>query len=417
MTSLLVMTIATFFLGILLNGLFAGYETGFISADRIRIRYLAEDENSEAASRLLDHMDQPDRMLTIVLVGTNVSLIFGTLAITKQFEQVWLSTLIATPMYLIFAEIVPKSIFRRHPTRLTLRLLPVIRFFEIVLLPLTIPTMLCVRAANFVMGLRTQGDNTLMSSEDDLRSLVDESAERGSIEKIEQEMIHGVISLQTTQAKEIMVPRTALQALPSTATRAELIEKFQETGLTRILIFEDSIDTILGVANVYDVMMEHASESETISGFIKEIAHVLDTKPIDDLLEELKQRGEHMAVVNDEYGGTLGIVTLEDTLEEIFGEIHDEHDQDYELIQQVGPRNYVIEGRMPLTEASEVMGLSIMEEEVETVGGWVMLKAGRIPTQGEKIRFDGFRVVVLEATPRRVTKIRLDLLDIPLVKD
>lgn len=407
-------TVATFFLGILLNGLFAGYETGFISADRIRVRYLAEDEEDPRAISLLNHLNRPDRMLTVVLIGTNVSLIFGTLAITKQIEQVWLSTLIATPMYLIFAEIVPKSVFRRHPTRLSLRMLPVIRIFEFILLPLTVPTMLCVRLANLLMGVGEQGESKLMSSEDDLRSLVDESAERGSIEKIEQEMIHGVISLQTRQAKEIMVPRTELQALPATATRDELIKKFQETGLTRILIFDETIDTILGVANVYDVMLGHTVESSTIESFARDIAHVLDSKPIDDLLEELKQKGEHMAVVNDEYGGTLGIVTLEDALEEIFGEIHDEHDQDYELIQQVGPRNYVIEGRMSLAEASEVMGLTIAEEEVETIGGWVMLKAGRIPTQGEKIRFDGFRVVVLEATPRRVTKIRLDLLDIPL---
>ena len=414
MMLIVVTTVAMFVLGIILNGLFAGYETGFISADRIRVRYLAEDEEDPRAIRLLKHLDHPDRMLTVVLVGTNVSLIFGTLAITKQIEHVWLSTLIATPMYLIFAEIVPKSVFRRHPTRLSLRMLPVIRFFEFVLLPLTVPTMLCVKTANLIMGVRTRGDNTLMSSEDDLRSLVDESAERGSIEKIEQEMIHGVISLQTRQAREIMVPRTEVQALSSTATRGELIQKFQDTGLTRILIYEDTIDSILGVANVYDVMLEHASENATLETFTRAIPHVLDSKPIDDLLDELKQRGEHMAVVNDEYGGTLGIVTLEDALEEIFGEIHDEHDQDYEQIQQVGPRNYVIEGRMPLAEASEVMGLSILESEVETVGGWVMLKAGRIPAQGEKIRFDGFRVIILEATPRRIAKIRLDLLDIPL---
>lgn len=412
--SIVMITMGLFFLGIALNGLFAGYETGFISADRIRIRYLAEEEDHPNAKRLLKHLETPDSMLTIVLVGTNVSLIFGTMAVTKQIEQAWLSTLIATPMFLIFAEIVPKSVFRAHPTQLALSLLPVIRFFELILLPLTAPTLLLVRIVRTLSGVTGDSEGTLMSSADDLRHLVDESAARGSIDKSEQEMIHGVISLQTKQAKEIMVPRTEVQALSSDATRDELIELFKSTGLTRILIYDETIDTILGVANVYDVMLDHESTDPSIARFVREVGHVPDTKPIDDLLEELKQRGEHLAVVTDEYGSTLGIVTLEDTLEEIFGEIHDEHDKAMELIQQVGPRNYVIDARMPLIELAEAINLSIDEDEVETVGGWVMLKAGRIPAQGEKVQFDWYRVIVLEGNNRRITKIRLDLLDMPL---
>jgi putative hemolysin len=412
--TLFIITVTTFFLGIALNGLFAGYETGFISLDRIRVRFLAEEENDTQAKKLLRHVEAPDMMLTIVLVGTNVSLIVGTLAITKQIPQVWLSTLIATPMFLIFAEIIPKSIFRQHPTHLSLQLLPIIRFFELLLMPLIIPTILCVKGANILMGVSSEDKTSLMNSEDDLRNLIDESAARGSIEKSEQRMIHGVMNLQTTQAKEIMVPRTEVTALPATASRGELVTLFKETGLTRILIFEETMDTILGVANVYDVMLDHDSEDSTISHFAREVSHVPDTKPIDDLLDELKQRGEHLAVVNDEYGGTLGIITLEDVLEEIFGEIHDEHDQAFEMIQQVGPRNYVIDGRMPLEEASEVINVSIEDDEVETVGGWVMHQAGRIPAQGEKIKVDGFRIVVLEGTAQRVVKIRLDLLEIPL---
>ncbi|MFP6582979.1 MAG: hemolysin family protein [Candidatus Hydrogenedentota bacterium] len=428
--SVVLFSIGIFFLGIALNGLFAGYETGFISADKIRLRYLAEEEDNAKAKQLLRHIEAPDTMLTIVLVGTNVSLIFGTLAITNQIvastkgfafisesvSHVWLPMLVATPMFLIFAEIVPKSIFRSHPTRLSLRLLPVIRFFEYLLLPLTAPTIILVKIARALLGVSGDQESTLMSSEDDLRNLVDESAARGSIEKSEQEMIHGVISLQTKQAKEIMVPRTEVQALPKSANREELIELFKHTGLTRILIYDESIDTILGVANVYDVMLDHESVDTSIARFAREVSYVPDTKPIDDLLQELKQRSEHLAVVTDEYGGMLGIITLEDVLEEIFGEIHDEHDKAFELIQQVGPRNYVIDGRMPLEEASEVINMPIDEDEVETIGGWVMLKAGRIPAQGEKILFDGFRVIILEGNTRRVIKIRLDLLDVPLTE-
>jgi putative hemolysin len=408
--SIIFLTITTFLLGIALNGLFAGYETGFISVDKIRIRYLAEEEDDVRAKRLLRDIARPDSMLTVVLIGTNVSLIFGTLALTKQIPQAWLSTLIATPMYLVFAEIIPKSVFRKHPTRLSLVFFPVIRFFEILLMPLTVPTVWCVKAMRFVMGVSSDSESSIMNSEDDLRNLIDESAARGSIEKGEQKMIHGVMNLQTTQAKEIMVPRTEIKALPVTATRDELIQMFQETGLTRILIYEDTIDTILGVANVYDVMQDFESETGSIESFVREVTHVPETKPIDDLLQVLKQRSEHLAIVTDEYGGTDGLITLEDVLEEIFGEIHDEHDEALEMIQKVGPRNYVVDARMPLEELSEAVNMDIADEEVETVGGWVMHMAGRIPTQGEKINYNDFRVVILEGNKKRVIKIRLDLL-------
>jgi len=407
--TIVVITVAMFLLGIVLNGLFAGYETGFISADRIRIRHLAEEENNARAKELLRHTERPDRMLTVVLVGTNVSLIFGTLALTKQIPQVWLSTLIATPMFLVFAEIIPKSVFRRHPTRMSLALLPVIRFFEMLLMPLVLPTVWCVKGMRFVMGISTDAQNPMMNTEDDLRSLVDESAARGSIDRVEQEMIHGVMNLQTTQAKEIMVPRTEMKALPISASRDELLALFQETGLTRILIYEDTIDSILGVANVYDVILDYESASGTIEKFARDVTHVPDTKPIDDLLQELKKRGEHLAIVTDEYGGTDGLITLEDVLEEIFGEIHDEHDEALEMIQQIGPRNYVVDARMPLEELSEAVGIDISDVEVETVGGWVMHMAGRIPTQGEIIKHEGYRVVILEGTQKRVMKVRLDL--------
>lgn len=415
MSLIVFFTVATFFLGIALNGLFAGYETGFISADRIRIRHLAEEEGNEKAKRLLSDLEKPDRMLTVVLIGTNVSLIFGTLALTKAFpEAPWIATLIATPMYLVFAEIIPKSIFRQHPTRLALTLLPVIHVFEWLLFILTVPTLLCVKAMHALMGVSGTKTNAMLSTEDDLRHLIDESAARGSIDKAEQEMIHGVMNLQTTQAKEIMVPRTEMKALSTTAARSELLATFKESGLTRIPLFDATIDSIVGVANVYDVMKEHDTDDTTILGFAREVIHVTDTKPIDELLQELKQRGEHMAIVTDEYGGTLGLITLEDVLEEIFGEIHDEHDKERDLIQQVGPRNYVVDARMPLEELSTALNVPIEDTAVETVGGWIMHIAGRIPAQGEKIRHGQFRAIILEGNEKRILKIRLDLLSTPL---
>lgn len=416
--ALIVITLVTFCLGIALNGLFAGYETGFISADRIRVRYLAEEESNEKAKRLLGDLEQPDKMLTVVLIGTNVSLIFGTMALTKALpDAAWLSTLIATPMFLIFAEIIPKSVFRQHPTRLALVFLPAIRFFEYVLFLLVWPTLLCVKLMHKLTGAHGGDTNPMMSTEDDLRHLIDESAARGSIDKGEQEMIHGVMNLQTTQAKEIMIPRTEMLTLPMTASRKELADLFIESGRTRIPLYDETVDSIVGVANVYDVMQEHGADDTTIEGFVRDVIHAPDTKPVDELLQELKQRGEHMAIVTDEYGGTLGLITLEDVLEEIFGEIHDEHDKARDLIQQVGPRNYVVDARMPLEDLSAALKVPIEDDSVETVGGWIMHIAECIPAQGEKIRHGDFRIIILEGTEKRVLKIRLDLLGAPLDND
>ena len=415
MSVFLIITIVTFFLGIALNGLFAGYETGFISADRIRIRYLAEEENNDRAKHVLKALEKPDKMLTVVLIGTNVSLIFGTLAITKALpDNALLSTLIATPMFLVFAEIIPKSVFRQHPTRLSLTLYPIIRFFEWILLILILPTLVCVKVMNKIMGVSSGATNTMLSTEDDLRHLIDESAERGSIEKAEQAMIHGVMNLQTTQAKEIMVPRTEIKSLPTTASRYELVKSFKDSGLTRIPLYDETVDSIVGVANVYDVMQDQDVDDQSIERFSRDIIHTPDTKPIDELLQELKKRGEHMAIINDEYGGTLGLITLEDVLEEIFGEIHDEHDKARDLIQKVGPRNYVIDARMPLEELATALEIAIEDDAVETVAGWIMHIAGRIPSQGEKLRHGDFRFIILEGNEKRIIKIRLDLLSVPL---
>lgn len=409
MTAFLLM-LALVVVSILLNGLFAGYETGFVSADRIRMRFLSEEEKDAGAAVLLRHMANPDRMLTTVLVGTNLSLIIGTMALTSYVGKDWLAVLIVAPLFLLFAEIIPKSVFRRHPNRLSLALLPLIRFFDFILIPLVIPSMVCLKGLLWLVGSPKRTINPLMSTEEDFRNLVDESAARGSIEPEEQEMILSVMDLPTIQAKEIMVPRIDIQALPDTATRAELVELFQVTGRTRIPIYHETVDSILGVANVYDVLTDRELERDDITRFAKPVTHVPDTMPVDDLLQELKHSRQHLAIVTDEYGGTDGLITLEDALEEIFGEIHDEHDRQRDLLQQVGPAAFVVDARMPLEDLSEEIGIEMTDVDVETIGGWVMHAAGRIPAQGEKFKHGGFRVTILEGQRNHVAKIRLDVL-------
>src|SRR5690606_14186841 len=262
--------------------------------------------------------------------------------------------------------------------RMTLSLLPVVRGAYYLLSPLTVPANLITRALVRVVGGPENPLRPTLSSVEEMRVLVDESAQQGSLHPEEQQMIHSVIDLQNKQAKEIMVPRIDIEALPITATRDELLALFEETGRTRILIYEDSIDQIIGVTNAYDELLDETPDQPDIRRFVRDVMHVPDSVRVGDLLAALKREKQHLAVVIDEYGGTDGIVTIEDILEEIFGDIQDEHDTEASQIQQVGPRSYVVDARTYLEDASSALNVPLTHEDVETVGGWVMHVAGRI---------------------------------------
>lgn len=400
--------ILLFVAGILLNAFFAGYETGFVAINRIRIRHMAEEEESRHARVLLAYLMDPARMITVVLVGTNLALVMGTIALTREVGAFW-STIIATPLFLIFGEVVPKSIFRIHPTRLSLRLLPVIQAFDLLLSPIVMPvSWLCRRLVVMVEGER-RNDEPIMSSVEDMRVLVDESADQGTIEEEEKEMIHSVMDLQTRQANEVMVPRINIVAIPETATRAELIAKFVDSGYTRLPVYRDTIDVVVGVVNAFDVLRSRNSGGESIQEFIREILHVPDTMKLDDLLERMRECSQPIAVVTDEYGGTDGLISQEDVLEEIFGEFHDEYDKAETRIREIGPGAFVVDAQLELAEASEKFGVELDDTEVETVGGWVMHISGRIPAIGEVIDYPPFRITVLEGKANRIARLRIEV--------
>ena len=408
--------IGLFLLGVVLTAFFAGYETGFVSCNPIRVRHMSEKEQHAKATRLLRYLNHPEHMLTVVLLGTNFAMVMGVLAITRQVGSVW-ATLIATPVFLVFGEILPKSMFRLHPTRLALGFIPLIHFFDALFRPIAVPVNWISRKFVSIVQGEQREMPVLMRSSEDMRVLVDESADRGAIEPEEKQMIHSVMDLQRQYAKEVMVPRIGIQALPATASRSELIALFIESGRTRIPIYEDSIDEIVGVVNAFDVLRDDCPENQDIRRFVNDITHVPDTMRLDDVLKTMRDTKQSTVIVTDEYGGTDGLLTIEDILEEIFGEIHDEYDQEEPLVQEVGPGDYLVDARASLEDASEAIHITIADGEVETVGGWVMHVAGRIPQKGEVVQHERFRITVLDAGPNRVSSIRLEVLPTKERKD
>lgn len=407
--SSLLLAFLIFFAALLFNAFFAGYETGFVSCNPIRVRHLAEKEGQTKARHLLRYLNHPDRMIVLVLLGTNLALVAGTIAITHELGPTW-ATIIATPTILIFGEVIPKSIFRVHPTRLSLGFVPVIRFFDHLLAPAAAPlTWISQRFLALAKG-EPQGMRMLMRSPEDMRVLVDEGADRGAIEPEEKEMIHSVMDLQHRFAKEVMVPRIDIHTLPEDATRNELIASLMDNGYTRIPIYRDTVDEIIGVINAFEVLKDEHPEDETIHRFIRPAMHVGDTMKLDDLLQAMRDQKQSMAIITDEYGGTDGLVSLEDIFEEIFGEIHDEYDEEKPSVRKVGPNEYVVEARTTLEDASEALGVQITDEKVETVGGWVTHIARRIPQKGEVINEGRFRVTILEGALSHIAAVRLELL-------
>ncbi|MFP4500611.1 MAG: hemolysin family protein [Candidatus Hydrogenedentota bacterium] len=403
---------AIFLMGIGLNAFFAGYETGFVAANPIRVRHLAEHEKHPGALRLLAYMERPEYMLTLLLLGTNLALVTASIAITDLLRSATLATLVATPFVLIFGEIVPKSMFRIHPTRLALLFLPMLRFFDAILLPIVYPVTWVARPFQSLLGDETRHQNIrlLMSSVEDVRNLVDESADHGAIEPEKQQMIHAVIDLQNKQANEAMVPRIDIRAMPHTASHDELLNLFAETGLTRIPIYKETIDEVIGVVNAFDVLSDATPEDSRIDRFTQDILHVPDSMKLDDLLKTMRIEGHHMAIVTDEYGGTDGLITIEDILEEILGEIQDEFDKDETAIRRVGPRAFVVDARLELDDAAFHMNTAICDEEVDTVGGWIMHQAGRIPAKGEVLEIGRFRATILEGSANQISSIRIEIL-------
>jgi putative hemolysin len=399
-----------FILGIVLNGIFAGYETGFVSCNPVRVRHQAEKESNVKAKRLYTYLDQPDYLLTIVLLGTNLSLILGTLAITRLLGPLW-ATILATPLFLLFGEVLPKSMFRMHPTRFSLAFTPFIHLSSLLLMPLTLPvTWLSRSILSLVHGKEKSSLHLAMRSSEDVRVLVDESADRGTIEEEEKEMIHSVMDLQIQSAKEVMVPRINMLALPEKSTHDELLKLFMESGRTRIPIYGATIDTIVGMVSAFDVLRDTTPRDENIQRFVQPIMHVFDTMKLDDVLKAMRDAKQTMAIVTDEYGGTDGLITLEDILEEIFGEIQDEYDAEEAPIRRVGPNEFIINARTPLEEVAEFMEVDLEDHEVETFGGWLMHITGRIPQKGEVVRQDRFRITIAEGSRNAIARARLEIL-------
>ena len=398
-----------------LSAFFSSNETALMSVNRIRLRSLA-DEGNKRASMALDILeDQMPKLLSAILIGNNIvnisaSSLATTLAYSFGGYMVSIVTLILTVLILIFGEITPKNYATINAEKITLRYIPIFKFLMTIMTPVIFIINLFSRGVMRLMRVDPDAASKAMT-EEELRTIVDVSHEDGVIESDEKEMIYNVFDLGDATAKDIMVPRVHVTFADVESTYDELIEIFREDKFTRLPVYKDSQNNIVEIINMKDLLLYDKNEEFVIDRFLRKPHFTYETKSISDLLVEMKDSTFNIAIVLDEYGDMAGLITLEDILEEIVGEIHDEYDEkEDELVQKISDREYIIEGSMHLDDVNDHLNTELDSEDYDSLGGFIIEHLDRLPVAGDEvITEEGIRLIVEKLDKNRIEKVHVYL--------
>ena len=382
-------------------------ETAFSSANTTRLRTLAEKGSGNAALAL-KLLEQYDRLLSTILIGNNIVNIatasIGTVLFVRHYGDAGatISTVVVTVVVLIFGEISPKSIAKDCAEKCAMLSAPILRVLIWVLMPLNLLFSLWKKLLAKVFRLNTDSK----MSQEELLMLVDEVQQDGSIDRDEGELLKNAIGFSEQEAQDILIHRVDLAALPVTASKEEVAALFTQTKYSRLLIYQDSIDHILGTVHQKDFYVGCGVTDQPLSDIISPPVFALENEPIRALLKKLQQAKTHVAVVVDEYGGTCGIVTMEDILEELVGEIWDEHDEEEVFLRKIAPDTWLVDTGMDFDDFAEFFQLKT-DSEMVSVSGWVMEQFGRVPEAGDSFVFENLTVRVTRVENHRIEEIQV----------
>ncbi len=398
-------TVAAVVLCLALQAFFAGSEIALISCDKIKIKMLAS-RGSRSARLVLKSHSEVENFLGTTLAGINLSLITSTIVLTFYIESRFgggelYSVLILSPLVVVFGQVVPKSIFRKRSDSMILWVIYPLWTATKLFLPLTWVVNLFTRLA-----LRLAGKRSSVTRDEIMDAIRAHGGETSDSAK--REMLRRVFLFSEVTVGDIMVPLSSVKALAESATVAEATELVRTTGYTRIPLYSGRLDKITGVLHSFFLLKGSDDASATeVGSYASEAFYVPEHKPINELLEEMKA-GTSMAVVVDEYGGAVGIVTLEDILEEIVGEIEDEHDKGESLWTRTGANEYLVSPGISVERVNEDIGVSIPEsKEYETLGGFLLSRFGHIPLEGDTLEACGAIFTVKSATSRSIQKVKI----------
>ena len=395
---------------LLVTMFFSAAEMAFIAANRLRLRHLAE-EGSRTAARYLEDFRRPERVLSTAMMGVTIAHIVASSAATFALLPVlggwapWLVTAALTPVMLVFGEIIPKAVAREWATMLILRVYRPIRWASAVLVPFVWATNAIVSSLLRFLGGPT-ADTRQFVSREELKALLAMEPDEADVTTVEAEMIDKIFDLGDTTVREVMVPLVEVAMLHETATPADAIALIGQRGFSRIPIYAQRETDVVGVVTAMD-LLKRGAEVASLGDLRRPVSYVPETKRIDDLLREMQRSRNHLAVVVDEYGGSTGVVTLEDILEQIVGEIQDEHDRPPASVDRLPDGSYWVAARTNIEELNEALDWNLPKQDYETVAGLVLATLHRIPRMGEEFQVGGYTVTVLDADARHVKAVKV----------
>ena len=395
---------------VFLSAYFSATETAFSTFNRIRVKNMAEKGNKRA-DLVLTLSDNYDSLISAILIGNNIvnilastmgALVFASLIQNNDELASAVNTAVLTVAILIFGEISPKSIAKNHPEDFALFSAPIINVVRIVLFPLIV----IFNAWQKLLARIFKAPEDQGMTEEELISIIEEAEEDGDIDKDEGDLIKSAIEFGDLEVGDIYTPRIDITALPVGASKEVVAKTFSESGYSRLPVYDKDLDNVVGILYYKDFYTVAYKTSVPLKEIIKPVIYVAKAQPVNELMKELQEKQLHMAVVTDEFGSTAGIVTLEDILEEIVGEIWDEHDEIIEEIKKVEENEYIVSGRANIENFFSELDIN-QEIESVTVGGWAMEALGKIPEVGDSFEEHGLSVEVTEMDGRRVESVHV----------
>jgi putative hemolysin len=403
---------------LVLSAIFSGSETALTALSKIKVKNLQEKlgEKGEILSLWLKY---PDRLLTTILVGNNfvniaASAIATSIAISYGHQMaVALAAGIMTFVILVFGEIVPKTFARSNSEKIAPKAIRFLNLLSFILAPVVkFLSWISGGIINLVGGKSTTPRHVLDFQ--DIKLLISAGEREGIIEEEKKEMIEGIFESSTTKVSEIMTPRIDMFTIETGTPIQEALKLIREKGYSRVPVFEENMDNIVGVLYAKDflkILAEEETKKIKLKDLIREPLFTPESKKLDDLLKDFRKEKTHIAIVVDEYGGTAGLVTIEDVLEEIVGEIEDEFDRDGVLWKKEGPRIFLLDAKIEIDKANEELNLGIPEDDFETVGGFVIDLLGKLPKKGKVFTYKNKKIEVVDADERRIKTLRIEIID------
>ena len=396
---------------VIASGFFSSTETAYSCANRIKLRALSTSGNKRAKRVLALAEENYDKFITTILVGNNIvnilattlATVFFAMVVTNGVDSNLISTIVMTLAVLIFGEITPKLIAKIIPEKMAMGVYPIIMFFFYLFYPLTLifagwKWLIC-------KILRTKGDDVV--TEDEVLTLVEEAQEDGTLREEETELIRSVIEFDDLEVGDIIVPRVNIVAVDVEWSMDEIRKVFEKEGYSRIPVYKDTIDTIIGTIHEKDFFNAYLKGKKSVDSIMQNAFYTTEHAKISILLRQLQKKKVHIAVVLDEYGGTLGMITMEDILEELVGEIWDEHDEEVSYLKKIDEDVYLVDGNALLSDTFEYFQLEGSDEfEANTVSGWAIETLGEIPPAGRSFDYKNLHVEVTKSTVKRILQLK-----------